>query len=168
MSDTTPTTEFPHLPYAGTSGHSGTDTSEAATRERDANGLTAEAQQTAITMARRARYRGVTVVDLRATGLHHGRASGALSVLHQRGLLTRLTDKRDRCKIYVLPEYVGNRAEEPYAPRNARTPLALSPTARQAAREALEAAVASVMDDWGDAEEEQWIDNLLAALESER
>jgi len=45
---------------------------------------------------------------------HHGVASGQLSVLHQDGQISRLADKRGGQKIYVLPEYVGNRVTEEY------------------------------------------------------
>lgn len=50
------------------------------------------------------------------TDLHHGQASSVLSVLHKEGRLARLTEKRERCAVYVLPEYVGDRAAAPYRP----------------------------------------------------
>jgi hypothetical protein len=45
-------------------------------------------------------------------GLHHGSASGVLSVLHLTGKIERLAESRNRCKIYVLPEYVAGRKTE--------------------------------------------------------
>lgn len=44
---------------------------------------------------------------------HHGAASGALSNLHEKGWVVRLTEKRDRCAVYVTPEYVGGRSVSP-------------------------------------------------------
>jgi hypothetical protein len=41
---------------------------------------------------------------------HHGQASGVLSVLHKEGLIARLIEKRNRCAVYVMPEYVNGRA----------------------------------------------------------
>ena len=47
--------------------------------------------------------RGLTYRDVAAlTGWDHGTTSGALSVLHKVGRIARLTEKRDRCKVYVL------------------------------------------------------------------
>ncbi len=54
--------------------------------------------------------RGVTWKDLDLIShMGHGPASGALSRLHQDGRAARLREKRDRCYIYVLPEWVGDR-----------------------------------------------------------
>lgn len=49
-----------------------------------------------------------------AIGLHHGAASGALSVLHKTGHIARLAETRTRCKVYVLPQYVLDRPTEPH------------------------------------------------------
>ena len=43
------------------------------------------------------------------TEWHHGQASGALSVLHKEGRLARLRNRRDKCAVYVLPEFVHGR-----------------------------------------------------------
>lgn len=40
---------------------------------------------------------------------HHGTASGVLSVLHKAGKIARLTERRNRCFVYVLNEYVNGR-----------------------------------------------------------
>jgi hypothetical protein len=55
-----------------------------------------------------------TVADVRDSTLHHGRVSGALSVLHKVGKLARLHETRDKCKVYVLPEFVNDRQTEPH------------------------------------------------------
>jgi hypothetical protein len=53
---------------------------------------------------------GLTVVDLREiTDLHHGQASSALSTLHRLGQLAMLAERRDRCHVYVVPKYIGER-----------------------------------------------------------
>jgi hypothetical protein len=63
-------------------------------------------------MASRAGEKGITVAELRDTNLHHGRISGALSVLHKEGRLARLAESRDKCRIYVLPQFVNDRRTE--------------------------------------------------------
>lgn len=45
-------------------------------------------------------------------GLHHGAASGALSRLHANGSISRLSEHRDGCAVYVLPEWVEERRVE--------------------------------------------------------
>jgi hypothetical protein len=45
-----------------------------------------------------------------ASGGHHGSASGMLSKLHAEGDAARLTEKRDKCAVYVAPEFVGDRS----------------------------------------------------------
>lgn len=58
---------------------------------------------------------GMTWVEIsRALNLHHGQASGALSNLHKRGHLARLTEKRDRCSLYVANRFVLDRDTIPY------------------------------------------------------
>jgi hypothetical protein len=47
----------------------------------------------------------------------HGSVSRVLSDLHKAGLLCRLSEVRNRCKVYVLPEYVGGRETEPHGGR---------------------------------------------------
>lgn len=45
-----------------------------------------------------------------ATGWnHHGRSTAALSGLHKQGRLVRLSLKREKCSVYVLPEHVNGR-----------------------------------------------------------
>jgi hypothetical protein len=41
--------------------------------------------------------------------LHHGEASGPLSTAHKDGDLAKLTEKRERCGVYVHPKYVNGR-----------------------------------------------------------
>jgi hypothetical protein len=104
---------MPELPYAGTSGFSGTDTSRDRAITEDSNGTTGRRQlETLMFLAMRAEH-GATWKDLaEQLSLHHGSASGVLSVLHLAGRVERLHLSRNRCKIYVLPEFVLGRATE--------------------------------------------------------
>lgn len=107
-------TEIPtQKPYAGSSGWSGSETSQARADHADTSGQTTNRQRTVYAMIEEAAESGVIwreVAD--RTGWHHGTVSGALSVLHKGGLVARLSDTRNGCKIYVAPEYVGSRSVE--------------------------------------------------------
>jgi hypothetical protein len=102
----------PSLPYAGTEGYAGSDTSKAQAQHDAVSGVASKRQRYVLIMAARAGEKGITVAELRDQSLHHGRISGALSVLHKEGRLARLTEIRDKCKVYVLPKFVGDRATE--------------------------------------------------------
>lgn len=98
------------LPYAGTSGWSGTDTSRERAITSDTTGDTAERQKIVLDILYRAHKEGMTWKELAdRTGWHHGQASGVLSVLHKDGRISRLLDKRARCRIYVHPSHIGDR-----------------------------------------------------------
>lgn len=102
--------DLPVLPYAGTSGHAGSDTSRERAQRDDNDGTTSLRQRRALAeIAARGAY-GATWRELAViVGLHHGQASGVLSVLHKEGHLARLTHRRDRCAVYVLPRFVNGR-----------------------------------------------------------
>lgn len=113
----------PVLPYpeAGgtefTSGWSGSDTSHERAQREDRQGITAKRQRETLAFVAACGRDGVTVADLRdITGWHHGQASSALSVLHKTGQLVRLTERRDRCQVYVHPDFSEGRDEAPYRP----------------------------------------------------
>jgi hypothetical protein len=112
-------TEQTALEYAGTSGFAaGSPSSEASVRSADVAGVTARRQRMALRMAAAGALNGVTVAELRSrAGMHHGSASSALSNLHKAGRLERLAERRGRCAIYVLPEYVNERMTEPQGHR---------------------------------------------------
>ena len=102
--------QAPLLPYDGTSGWSGTDTSEQRAKEADKNGRTAQVQEFVYECVMVRGISGTTwkeIADLSV--LHHGTVSGALSVLHKEGKISRLLEKRNRCRVYVLNEYVSGR-----------------------------------------------------------
>ena len=102
-------------PYAGTSGWSGSDASRERVEREDSNGTTSERQRRTLGYVQTMGYEGLTVADLRdLTNWHHGQASAALSVLHKEGKVERLAEKRDRCQVYVLPEYVNGRETRSY------------------------------------------------------
>ena len=101
------------LPYNGTSGFSGTDTSEVRARGADRSGKTALRQAQALTLLANRHTNGLTWKELsEATGLHHGTASGVLSVLHKVGRIARLKETRNGCKIYVYLSCIYGRLTE--------------------------------------------------------
>lgn len=111
------------LPYAGTSGHTGSDTSRARARTMDASGATRTLQHTAIKMLRRFKGKGLTSGEFgEHMAVHHGTASGTMTALHMAGKVARLTEKRDGRKVYVLPEWVRDRETEEVG-RTAKTIL---------------------------------------------
>ena len=110
------------LPYAGTSGHSGSDTSLQRARRMDTSGRTAHLQNTALSIINNAEADGVTWKDIsERMNIHHGTASGLLSVLHLSGKIERLSATRNRCKIYVSPDWVFFRPTE--TPKSKQTKL---------------------------------------------
>jgi hypothetical protein len=112
--------EIPVLPYAGTSGWSGSPTSHARAVTADQSGTTSARQETVLGLLEYVGPFGVTWKELaEATDWHHGTASWALSVLHKDGMIARLATSRSRCRVYVLPEYVGDRETESHG-RKAR------------------------------------------------
>lgn len=110
--------EPPILPYAGTSGWSGTATSRDRALAADRDGTTSKRQRTALAHLASSLDHGRTWRELATiTGWHHGQASGVLTILHKAGRIARLTERRQRCRVYVLPEHVDGRETEPYSPR---------------------------------------------------
>ncbi|UVK61370.1 winged helix-turn-helix DNA binding domain protein [Microbacterium phage Gingerbug] len=110
------------LMYGGTEGSSGSDAShERAARE--ARDGTATARQTVLLDSLAgAGAEGLTWRELgTATGLHHGQVTGGLSNLHKAGMIARLTVKRGRCSVYVLPEHVDGRTTVAQGRRDAET-----------------------------------------------
>lgn len=102
--------ELPALPYAGTSGWSGSNTSQQRAITNDATGATRDNQCSTINHLYRAANSGLTWKELAdITGWHHGTASGVLSVLHKEQRIYRLTETRNRCKVYVHPDFVNGR-----------------------------------------------------------
>lgn len=64
------------------------------------------------------RARGLTWAELAShLGIHHGAASGVLSSLHKAGVIVRLSERRSRSMVYVLPEFVEGRHTQRPRPR---------------------------------------------------
>ena len=108
----------PELPYGRDdpdSGWSGSETSRSRAKDADAGGATARRQRQALDWLAQAEGRGATWKELAEwMGWHHGQASSVLSVLHKTGRISRLTETRLRCKVYVANDYVNDRATEPH------------------------------------------------------
>lgn len=109
------------LPYAGTSGWSGSQTSRDRAKHDDESGRTQNRQMTALRELRFAGPYGMTSAELGAqTGWHHGQSSGVLSVLHKENIIARLSQTRDGRKVYTRHDFVDGRATERHG-RHTRT-----------------------------------------------
>lgn len=98
----------------GTSGHSGSATSEA----RSIREALSPRRQQVYDVLAGAGERGMTVHEVQiAIGVGHGAASSALTVLHRGGVVSRLTKEVVGQQVYVLTEHVNGREEAPYRPR---------------------------------------------------
>lgn len=113
--------QLPLTPYAGTSGWSGSSTSEDRALREDAGIETSRRQQTTLDYLLVKWNAGVTWKELADKfGWHHGQASGALSILHKEGKIARLTETRNRCKVYVLPDAIYFRQVEQHGSNKPR------------------------------------------------
>ena len=102
---------LPVLPYAGSSGWSGSETSRERALGQDYDGTTANRQTLVLRILwEQVKYDGITWSELsEKTGWHHGSSSGVLSILHKEGLIARLKDRRGKCAIYVAPVFTNGR-----------------------------------------------------------
>ena len=101
------------FPYDGTSGWSGTDTSRERAVSDDSSGRTSARLNMTVQALAGVGSQGMTWKELSdVTGWHHGQASGALTVLHKNGRVVRLLEKRNRCRVYVLPDFVDGRESD--------------------------------------------------------
>lgn len=96
------------LPYAGTSGWSGSSASEERARDLDATGRTGRLQRRVEEHVALRHIFGVTIAELREAmpDEHHGSLSSALTCLSKDGRLLRTTKKRGRCSVYVAPQWL--------------------------------------------------------------
>lgn len=112
-----------YVPYNGTAGWSGTDTSEQRTDNNVNSGRELNNQQLALLLLKRADTNGLTWKELAiATGWHHGTASGVLSVLHLSGAIVRTYIVRNRCKVYAHQNFKDDIKVEPYKKREKLCP----------------------------------------------
>jgi len=94
------------VPYNGTAGWSGTDTSQQRAIDNIHSGRELNNQQLALLLLKKAGANGLTWKEMAtATGWHHGTASGVLSVLHKSDAIVRTIKIRNRCKVYVHQNY---------------------------------------------------------------
>jgi DNA-binding MarR family transcriptional regulator len=108
----------PSMPYNGTGGHAGSDTSkERAEREAD-DGTLAKRQREVMAFLWAQADRGATWAEVAEhLGIHHGSASGALSNLHKTGRIVRTTDRRGRSEVYMIAEIAATLPVTLAAPR---------------------------------------------------
>lgn len=100
----------PILPYAGTSGWSGSESSKARARKNDKDGTTSRNQTETYWLVNSMGDEGITWKELsQITGWHHGTASGVLSVLHKAERIVRLKETRNRCAVYVVEDEIAGR-----------------------------------------------------------
>lgn len=93
------------VPYAGTAGWSGTATSKARTLTNLKSGKELNNQQKALHLLKD-NPSGITWKELSEhTDMHHGTASGVLSVLHKAGAILRSINIRNGCTIYYGIQY---------------------------------------------------------------
>lgn len=107
-----------YVPYAGTAGWSGSDTSRQRAIDNISSGRELNNQQIALAYLKTLGTTGVTWKELATyTGWHHGTASGVLSVLHTSGAIVRTYTIRNRCKVYVHQNFKDEVKVEPYKKR---------------------------------------------------
>lgn len=104
--------------YPNSSGHSGSETSQARAEREDSTGITGKRQRQVYAYVQGHLHGGATCAETeRDLGLGHGAASGALTRLHRAGKLTRLMRERDGQQVYVHPVFVHPmESESPYRP----------------------------------------------------
>lgn len=104
------------LPYAGTTGHSGSDTSRERAEREAAGGAAAYRQGRILDMLANAGTIGLTYIEIAdKLGKRGGAVTGALSSMHKAGQIAALKyDRRNGCGVYVLPEHVISRITRPH------------------------------------------------------
>lgn len=110
-------TDLPILPYAGTSGWSGSSTSRERAERNDSSGRTETRQSQALRILQQHGGHGATSAEVGAAlGIPHQSYSAVMSVLHKEGLVARLQARRGGREIYVLPQFIADRPTSPYLP----------------------------------------------------
>lgn len=114
----------------GTGGHSGSDTSQARAERGQGNGTHAKRAQDTLLFLTLKGSEGATWFELAEfLEVHHGAASGILSNLHKAGQIARTPARRNRSKVYVLPEFAGE-VVEPYGGRKVERDYAIKQVER--------------------------------------
>ena len=109
-----------YLPYAGTSGWSGSETSRERAEDLDKSGITIKRQQFVLSELLVSGKYGMTWRELDLYFSHHGVSTALLSVLHKTGAIERLSERRNRCSVYVLPEFVYGRETQAQGRKKAK------------------------------------------------
>ena len=109
-------TSQPFVPYNGTAGWSCTDTSKERAMINLRTGREYNNQQKALALLKQYGRFGLTWKELSdKTDMHHGTASGVLSVLHKSGAILRGKGlSRNRCKLYFDISLTDEITNEPY------------------------------------------------------
>jgi hypothetical protein len=111
-----------YLPYAGTSGWSGSQTSYERAISTDESGLTSHNQLMFMSDLLFTGAEGLTAREWgHLRNLEHQTYSSIPSILHEGGFVERLVQKRGRHQIYVLPEYVNGRETAPHRSKKQQT-----------------------------------------------
>ena len=115
-------TSQPYVPYAGTAGWSGTETSKERALINLRTGKELNNQQKALALLKD-NPAGLTWKQLAiALTIHHGTASGVLSVLHKSGAIIRSANVRDRCAIYYSLQYSDSIINQVYKKKDKSCP----------------------------------------------
>ena len=102
-----------YVPYAGTAGHAGTSTSKERALYNLRTGKEYNNQQKALALLKD-NPNGLTWKEFgSALDIHHGTASGVLSVLHLSSAIVRTYTKRNGCKVYVHQNFKDEVKIEP-------------------------------------------------------
>ena len=116
--------DAPYVPYAGTAGWSGTDTSQERAMHNLRTGKEYNNQQKALALLKQQGRLGLTWKELSdKTGMHHGTASGVLSVLHKSGAILRGKSLvRNKCKLYFDISFTDEITNELYVDKKKSCP----------------------------------------------
>lgn len=114
------------LPYRGTTGASGSETSRTRAEREAADGTAAQRQRRIVDLLEESGSLGMTWKEIAdKTGQHHGQVSGALSSMHKEGVVAALKlDRRNGCGVYVMPNHVVGRITRPFNENKARETVA--------------------------------------------
>lgn len=97
---------------------SGTETSRARAAARDKEGTEIRLRDQVIEYLSLRSASGVTWREVASRfGVHHGSASSVLSTLHKAGHIHRLSERRDKRAVYVLPQFTEGRPVMSYGGR---------------------------------------------------
>lgn len=109
----------PALEYDRTEGHNAAPASVERAERRAADGTASQVQVLILGDLQRRGFLGSTCHEAEARlGISHESYTGARTNLHRRGDVMRLTERRDRRHVYVLPEFRSSREVSPFRPNH--------------------------------------------------